>query len=48
MKDYNWEAYKKQIKCLCTYNDFEFCSNEFNTYCKLEDIVRYQTVVGTP
>ena len=32
------------MKCLRTDNGLEFCSNEFNTLCKKEGIVRHCTV----
>ncbi|KAI3790253.1 hypothetical protein L2E82_03169 [Cichorium intybus] len=38
----------KKIKKLRTDNGMEFCSNEFNSYCKLEGIVRHYTVSHTP
>lgn len=38
----------KGIKRLRTDNSLEFCFDEFNAFCKEEDIVRHHTVVGTP
>ena len=38
----------KQIKRICTDNGLEFFSKEFDVLCKLEDIVRHHTMVGTP
>ena len=38
----------KQIKRLRTDNGLEFCSDEFNTLCKGEGIIRHLTVPGTP
>ncbi|KAI3779398.1 hypothetical protein L2E82_09115 [Cichorium intybus] len=38
----------KKVKKLRTDNGMEFCSNEFNSYCKLEGIVRHYTVSHTP
>ena len=32
----------------CTNNRLEFCSNEFNTLCKKERIVRHHTIRHTP
>ena len=39
---------RRQMKCLRTDNGLEFCSNEFNTLCKKEGIVRHHTVHHTP
>ena len=39
---------KKKIKKFCTDNVMEFCSKEFNAYCKSEGIVRHYTVPYTP
>ena len=36
------------MKCLRTDNGLEFCSDEFNTLCKKEGIVRHRTVHHTP
>ena len=38
----------KQVKRLCTDNDQEFSSYEFNALCKSEGIVRHHTVHHTP
>ena len=38
----------KEVKRLRTDNGLEFCSNDFNTLCKAEGIVRHLTVPGTP
>ena len=38
----------RQVKCLCTNNGLEFCSDEFNTLRKKEGIVRHRTVSHTP
>ena len=38
----------RQVKCLCTGNELEFCSDEFNTLCKKERIVRHRIVLQTP
>nr|GEU72658.1 retrotransposon protein, putative, Ty1-copia subclass [Tanacetum cinerariifolium] len=38
----------KKVKKLRTDNGIEFCSNEFNSYCKSEGIVRHYTVPYTP
>ena len=38
----------RQIKCLCTDNGLEFCSGEFNDFCKKEEILRHLIVLGTP
>ena len=38
----------KKIKWLRTDNGLEFCSNEFNNYCKEEGIARHRTVTYTP
>ena len=38
----------RQIKRLCTYNGLEFCSGEFNDFCKKEGILRHLTVPGMP
>ena len=37
----------RQVKCLRTDNDLEFCSNEFNTLRKKEGIVRRRTIRHT-
>jgi len=39
---------KKKVKKLRTDNGIEFCSEEFNSYCKSEGIVRHYTVPYTP
>ncbi|GJW56756.1 retrotransposon protein, putative, ty1-copia subclass [Tanacetum coccineum] len=39
---------EKKVKKLRTDNGMEFCSNEFNSYCKSEGIVRHYTVPYTP
>ena len=36
------------MKCLHTDNGLEFCSDEFNTMCKKEGIVRHRIVRHTP
>lgn len=38
----------KKIKRLRTDNGLEFCSGEFNEFCKNEGIVRHRTVKYTP
>ena len=38
----------KKIKRLRTYNGLEFCSSEFNEFCKNEGIVRHHTIRHTP
>lgn len=38
----------RRIKRLKTDNGMEFCSGEFNKYCKDQDIMRHLTVPGTP
>ena len=38
----------RQVKCLHTNNGLEFYSNDFNTLCKKEGIVRHCTVCHTP
>jgi len=38
----------KKIKRLRTNNGLEFCSNEFNDFCKKEGISRHLTIPGTP
>jgi len=38
----------KKIKSLRTDNDLEFCSNEFNDFCKKEDISRHFTIPSIP
>jgi len=38
----------KKIKRLRTDNGLEFCSNEFNDFCKKEGISRHLTIPGTP
>ena len=39
---------QKKVKKFCTDNGMEFCSNEFNAYCKSEGIVRHYTVPYMP
>jgi hypothetical protein len=39
---------EKKVKKLCTDNGLEFCSNEFNAYCKSQGIVRHYTIPYTP
>lgn len=39
---------EKKIKKLRTDNGLEFCSNEFNQFCKSHGIARHLTVPGTP
>ena len=39
---------EKKVKKLRTNNGMEFCSKEFNAYCKSEGIVRHYTVPYTP
>ena len=36
------------MKCLRIDNKLEFCSDEFNTLCKKEGIVRHHTICHTP
>ena len=38
----------RQVKCLRTDNGLELCSDEFNTLCKKEGIVRHRIVRHTP
>ena len=38
----------RQVKCLRADNGLEFCSNEFNTLCKKEGIVRHRVARHTP
>lgn len=38
----------RQVKRLRTDNGLEFCSDEFNSFCKKEGILRHLTVPGTP
>jgi len=38
----------KKIKRLRTNNGLEFCSNEFNDFCKKEGISRHLTIPSTP
>ena len=39
---------EKKVKKLRTDNGMEFCSEEFNSYCKSEGIVRHYTIPYTP
>ena len=39
---------ERQVKCLRTDNELEFCSNEFNTLYNKEGIVKHRTVRHTP
>lgn len=39
---------KQKIKYLCTYNDLEFCGEEFNNFCKVRRISRHKKVENTP
>src|SRR5438105_8807760 len=39
---------EKKVKKLRTDNGMEFCSDQFNSYCKSEGIVQYYTVPYTP
>src|SRR5438132_539166 len=39
---------EKKVKKLRTDNRMEFCSDQFNSYCKSEGIVRYYIVSYTP
>src|SRR5947207_4662655 len=39
---------EKKVKKLRTDNGMEFCSNQFNSYCKSEGIVRHYTIPYTP
>jgi len=39
---------EKKVKKLRTDNGMEFCSDQFNSYCKSEGIVRHYTVPYTP
>ena len=36
------------MKCLCIDNGLEFCSDELNTLCKKEGIVRHRTIRHDP
>ena len=38
----------RQVKCLRTNNELDFCYDEFNTLYKKEGIVRHHTVHHTP
>ena len=38
----------KYVKCLRTDNGLEFCSDEFNNFCKVHEIMRHRTVRYTP
>ena len=38
----------REIKYLRTDNGLEFCSEDFNAYCRKEGITRHRTVVHTP
>ena len=38
----------KKIKRFRTDNGLEYCSGEFDEFCKNEGIVRHRTVRGTP
>ena len=38
----------RKVKRLRTDNGLEFCSNEFNDFCKKEGIARHLTIPGTP
>ena len=38
----------KKIKVLRTDNGLEFCSKEFDNFCKKEGILRHHTVPYTP
>ena len=38
----------RKVKRLRTDNGLEFCSEEFESFCKNEGIVRHKTTVGTP
>ena len=38
----------KKIKRFRTDNGLEYCSGEFDEFCKNEDIVKHCTVRGTP
>ena len=35
------------VKCLRTYNGLEFCSDEFNTLCKKEEILTLMLSCGS-
>ena len=39
---------KKKVNKLCTDNGIKFSSNEFDSYCKSEGIMRHYIVPGTP
>ena len=39
---------KRKVKKLQTDNGMEFCSDEFNSFCKAEGIVRHHTIPHTP
>ena len=38
----------RKVKRLRTDNGMEFCSEEFDRFCKSEGVARYRIVVGTP
>ena len=38
----------RKVKRLRTDNGLDFCSEEFESFCKNEGIVRHKTTVGTP
>ena len=37
---------ENQVKRLHTDNGLEFCSGEFNSFCKSEEIIRHLIVLG--
>jgi len=39
---------ENEVKKLRTDNGMEFCSNDFNAYCKSQDIVRHYTIPYMP
>ena len=39
---------ERKVKILRTDNGMEFCSHEFNIFCRKEGIVRYHTILHTP
>ena len=38
----------KKIKCFRTDNGLEYCSREFDEFCKNEEIARHHTIQKTP
>ena len=39
---------ERKVKTFRTDNGLEFCSTEFDDFCKTEGIIRHRTTVGTP